>query len=127
MTEPLKAHIEELASSDDPNEYIHKRAADCRPSTNSIRFYDLLVAAGLAPRRSRGKSQRNDDSKRRAASLLSFHSLRHTATSLMKNAGVSPAIVQDIIGHESAAISASYTHIEKSAKELALKSLPDLS
>jgi integrase len=47
---------------------------------------------------------------RRQHSQISFHSLRHTATSLMKNAGISPAIVQDIIGHESEAISANYTH-----------------
>ena len=58
---------------------------------------------------------------------LSFHALRHTATSLMKNAGVSPAIVQDIIGHESPAISAHYTRIEESTKRLAVDALPDVT
>jgi integrase len=37
---------------------------------------------------------------------ISFPALRHTAASLMKNAGISAAIVRDIIGHESAPISA---------------------
>jgi site-specific recombinase XerD len=46
---------------------------------------------------------------------------------MMKNAGVSPAIVQDIIGHESAEISAHYTHVESAAKRTALESLPDLT
>jgi site-specific recombinase XerD len=45
----------------------------------------------------------------------------------MKNAGISLAIVQDIIGHESAVISAHYTHIDEAAKRSALESLPDIS
>jgi len=53
--------------------------------------------------------------------------LRHTAVSLLKNAGVSPAIVQDIIGHESAEISAHYTHIESDAKAAALDTMPTIS
>ena len=57
---------------------------------------------------------------------LSFHALRHTATSLMKNAGVSSAIVQEFIGHDSPAINAHYTHIETSALRKAAESLPDV-
>ena len=57
---------------------------------------------------------------------ISFHALRHTATSLMKNAGVSSAIVQEFTGHDSPAISANYTHIETSALKKAAESLPDV-
>src|SRR5450432_4238395 len=64
---------------------------------------------------------------RRNVSEISFHALRHTATSLLKNAGVSSAIVQDIIGHESAAISANYTYIDDAAKRGALAKLPDIT
>jgi len=35
--------------------------------------------------------------------------------------------VQDIIGHESAAISANYTHIDDVAKRWALAKLPDIT
>lgn len=45
----------------------------------------------------------------------------------MKNAGMSPAVVQDIIGHDSAAMSAHYTHIEHDAKLKALNSMPDVT
>src|SRR5262249_487444 len=55
---------------------------------------------------------------------LSFHSLRHTATSLMKNAGVNASVVMDIIGHESEAISAHYTHIDEETKRKAIARLP---
>jgi site-specific recombinase XerD len=44
----------------------------------------------------------------------------------MKNAGISPAVVQDIIGHESKAVSASYTHIESEIKREAIEAIPDL-
>ena len=44
----------------------------------------------------------------------------------MKNAGISSAIVQDIIGHESAAISANYTPIDEEAKRKALSTMPNV-
>lgn len=64
---------------------------------------------------------------RRKISEISFHALRHTATSLLKNAGVAPAVVQDKIGHDSAAISTNYTHIEGDAKRAALEKMPDIT
>jgi integrase len=51
--------------------------------------------------------------------------LRHTATSLLKRANVSDAVARDIIGHETAAISAAYTHIDLATKRQALDRLPD--
>jgi hypothetical protein len=45
-------------------------------------------------------------------------------TSLMKSAGVNASVVMDIIGHESEAISAHYTHIDEETKRAALNSLP---
>jgi site-specific recombinase XerD len=44
----------------------------------------------------------------------------------MKNAGISPAIVQEFIGHDSATISRHYTHIETEAMQKAANALPDL-
>ena len=58
-------------------------------------------------------------------SEVTFQSLRHTATSLLKNAGVSEAVARDIIGHESAAISRHYTHIDEGSKRKALAKLFD--
>ena len=60
----------------------------------------------------------------RELSQISFHSLRHTATSLMKNAGINASVVMDIIGHESEAISAHYTHIDEDTKRKAIALLP---
>jgi integrase len=57
---------------------------------------------------------------------LSFHSLRHTATSLLKNAGVSQAVAMEFIGHESEAISQHYTHIEAATMRSAAEKLPNI-
>ena len=57
---------------------------------------------------------------------LSFHSLRHTAVSLLKDAGVPDAVVQALVGHESAAMSHRYTHVGKEALSRATDSLPEL-
>ncbi len=127
LCKPLLAHIESLPADDDPRAPLHPRAAvlvAVNVSTLSRQFGELLVNAGVLNEPSAsdlGKGR----AARRAVSELSFHSLRHTATSMMKNAGVSPAIVQDIIGHESAEMSAHYTHIESDAKRKALDSMPD--
>jgi integrase len=129
LASPLLAHLERMPAGDDPKAFIHPRAAKlARVRTGSIsnQFSELLASIGITGARTHGKAG-NGRAARRAASELSFHSLRHTATSLMKNAGISPAIVQDIIGHESAEISAHYTHIESDAKRQALSALPDLT
>jgi integrase len=86
-----------------------------------------MVKAGMVPEKKHHASVNSvGRSGRRQLSQISFHSLRHTATSWMKNAGISAAIVQDIIGHESAAVSASYTHIDIAAKRTALSAMPDV-
>jgi integrase len=127
MAAPLLKHIQSLPISNDQNAPVHPRAARSSPSANSNRFGDLLSTVGLVPSRRHDVSKGTGRSARRTTSELSFHSLRHTATSLLKNAGVSPAIVQDIIGHDSAEISAHYTHVDSAAKRLALARLPDLN
>lgn len=57
---------------------------------------------------------------------VSFHSLRHTATSLLKAAGVSASVVMDLIGHDDAAMSQHYTHTGDSERRRAVDALPSL-
>ncbi|MFT5857100.1 MAG: integrase, partial [Verrucomicrobiales bacterium] len=89
---PLQEHIESLPSSDDPRAQVHPLAASLASvnvSTLSRQFGELLASVGLVEARSH-ESKKDGRAARRAKSELSFHSLRHTATSLMKNAGISP-------------------------------------
>jgi integrase len=131
LATPLLQHIEQLPAGDDPKQPVHPRAFDLvmlhgRAGMLSNQFGDILADAGMVEARShkvengKGKGR----ATRRAVSEISFHSLRHTNVSLLKNAGVSDAVAQDLVGHESAEVSRLYTHIEDKAKREAVNKLP---
>ncbi len=73
-----------------------------------------------------GREEKLADGKRRQYAGLSFHSLRHTTTSMLKNTGISSAIAGDVVGHYSEAMQRNYTKIDMEAKRQALDKLPDL-
>jgi integrase len=124
---PLQSFLLQMPVGDNPKQPLFSKAfAQKRISTLSNQFYAIMADAGLVEARTHGSGGKGRSSPR-VFNELSFHALRHTATSLMKNAGVSPAIVQDIIGHESPAISAHYTRIEESTKRGAVDSMPDVT
>jgi integrase len=129
---PLRQQIERIPAGDDPHQPLHPRAfASVQKSggvkTLSRQFYELLADAGLAkPKAHRKSANGSGRDGRRELSQISFHSLRHTATSLMKNAGINASVVMDIIGHESEAVSAHYTHIDEETKRKAIALLPDI-
>jgi integrase len=129
---PLRANIERLPGGEDPRQPLHPCAfasveKSGKVSTLSRQFYELLADAGLAaPKVHRQSDSAPGRAGRRGFSEISFHALRHTATSLMKNAGISATTVQDIIGHESAAISAHYTHVDETTKRRAIAALPEI-
>lgn len=127
----LAAYLQELPSTDDPAAPIFPHAHGLATRTTgesrlSQQFYSILVAANMAEERPREKTGLGR-ARRRNVSPISFHSLRHSATSLMKNAGVSEPVAMDIIGHDSAAISRHYTHIDSAAKRSAIAKLPDIT
>jgi integrase len=68
---------------------------------------------------SRKEARQRIEQARRTRAKLSLSA--HTATSLMKEAGIPEATVRDIIGHESKAVSANYTHVDEAAKRSALE------
>jgi len=97
-----------------------------RVSTLSNQFRGLLVDAGLALPVSHQRS-RAGRASRRETSEISFHSLRHSAVTFLKSAGVSDALAREIIGHESAAVSRVYTHLSVDDARKAISRLPDVT
>ena len=63
----------------------------------------------------------------REPSEISFHSLRHSAVTMLKAAGVSDFVAREIVGHDSAAVSRQYTHLTTDDKRKAMAQLPDVS
>ena len=133
----LRDYLATINAGDDPRASLFPRAAAAvagaggRVVTLSNQFAEILAAAGL-----RGKvshvasrqvgSRRGGAGMRKEALRLSFHSLRHTATSLLKSAGIPSSVVMDLIGHDDAAMSQHYTHTGDSERRRAVDSLPVL-
>ena len=55
------------------------------------------------------------------------YSLRHSAVTLLKAAGVSDFIAREIIGHESAAVSRQYSHLSTGDLRNAMQRVPDVT
>jgi len=97
-----------------------------RTNTVSKQFKKILSDVGLAEKRTKkavGAGQKGP----RKSSPLSFHSLRHTTTSILKQSGASQAVAMSIIGHDSEAVNDQYTHIDDQTVEKYISMLPDLS
>lgn len=92
----------------------------------SNEFVDLLASAGLRSLPVSHKRTGKGFGGRKQPSELSFHSLRHTAVSLLKDAGVPQAVVQELIGHGSFQMSQHYTHVGLEALAKAAAALPEI-
>jgi integrase len=131
ICEPLKNHILSLPppseASDTP---LHPRAYETirkqgRAANVSRWFAELLAQAGfrtISDHRSHGIGR----SARRKREQLSFHSLRHSATTLLHEAGVPISVAQAMIGHESAAVHDNYVSVGPEAMRHAAGTLPTL-
>jgi Site-specific recombinase XerD len=135
MTIPISAHLREhlleIPAGDDAKAFVHPRAAAVivanqgKVVTLSNEFGRYLVKIGLRehqPHVSRGIGRCG----RRTGSEVSFHSLRHTAVSLMKAAGIPDSVVMELVGHESVAVSQHYTHTGQEALAKAANALPKI-
>lgn len=113
--------LAELPSSDDPRAPVFPCLHALRRPSRSTAFRDILAGVGLAVPVDRYRGSRPPrESRSRQTSELSFHSLRHTATTMLKAAGVADSIARAIIGHESAAVSRVYTHLDMETMRTAL-------
>ena len=130
---PLRKHLEGLPTNDAPDAPLHPRAyaivsGQGKTGHLSNHFADLLSQAGLREKKAHRKT--NEAGVGRgvgsATGGLSFHCIRHTAVSLMKDAGIPEAAVMELVGHDSEQMSAHYTHVGKEALEKATEALPDL-
>jgi len=134
LAPPLVRFVEKLPAGDKPDAPLfpttfataerHKHAGNL-----SNQFYAVLVAAGMAkkkshkadPEKAKGRSAKREQNE------VSFHSLRHTATTLLKSAGVGDSVAMEFIGHDSKSVSRQYTHIPLQTLKAAAEKLPDIT
>jgi integrase len=113
LVQPLADYLAALQVSDNPNAFIFPNSAKHkRTASLSNHFREILVDAGLVePRNYKTNKKRRDQA--REPSEISFHSLRHSAVTMLKAAGVSDFIAREIVGHESAAVSRQYNILRR--------------
>jgi len=93
----------------------------------SAQFYDLLHNAPIEPKLVPSRdhqAKKNGRSGQRQANELSFHSLRHTFITFLKNTGATPAVARELAGHSSDAMSDLYTHLPAETLAHAVAQLP---
>jgi integrase len=130
LAAPLLGYIDALPAGDKPDAPLFPRIYDTalrhkHAGNLSNEFFNILVAAGLAQKKSHKATGKGRDAKREQ-NEVSFHSLRHTATSLLKSAGVSDAVAMEFIGHDSKSVSRQYTHIPTEMLKQAAAKMPDI-
>ncbi len=131
----LAEHLATLPAADDPKAMVHPRAAALvagakgKVSTLSRHFGELLESAGLrtVAELPAGASAHDGKGKGRSAPRkkadLSFHSLRHTARSLLEAAGVPLKTAMELLGHSDIGASHHYVHVEKESLRRAAESM----
>jgi len=133
LVQPLPNYLSTLPASDNPDAPIFPNAARVkRTGTLSNQFREILVEAGLVEPQPWGHRKKPDSTGKgrtaaREMSEISFHSLRHSAVTMLKAAGVSDFIAREMVGHESAAVSRQYTHLTTDDKRAAMQRLPDVT
>jgi len=130
---PLHRFFEALPSTDDPQALIFPRAAGVveknkgRVAVLSAEFHEMLATAGIIdPRAEDHKAHKKGRAGRRERNPVSFHSLRHSFVSLLKNAGAPQLVAEALAGHSSAAISKVYSHAGDENTRRAVGALPDV-
>ncbi len=128
MAKPLRAYVEELPSSNDPDAVLFPKASKAKQvSYLSNGFRDLLADAGLVKEGVSHEKKGEGRKVKRQVSVISFHSLRHSAVTFLKASGASDVLAREIVGHDSAAISRSYTHLATEDLRPAIDALPDIT
>jgi len=82
----------------------------------------LVQARGTTKSRTGSRGGGSAPTELNILSCITAHS-----TSLLKNAGATDVVARDIIGHESAAVSRNYTHIDVETKRAAIDKMPDVT
>jgi integrase len=112
----------------DEKEIDPGQISDCRRTLQDCGTFEFRSVLGrLSCRLRQYKTTKKGRSHAREASEISFHSLRHSAVTMLKAAGVSDFIAREIVGHESAAVSRQYTHLTTDDKRAAMQRSPDVT
>jgi integrase len=125
IVSPLLDHLQSLASGikGQPKGWITPTLKEGSPGGCkglSFQFADIMCAAGVSQEKSPGQGGRSFSAK-------SFHSFRHTLTTMLAKSGTSEEVRRKVTGHKSTEVHRLYTHMDIDDQEKALSALPDFT
>lgn len=129
FSETLLNHILTLKAPKDPEAFVHPTLGEQYSQMGSYalsnQFSNLLASVGL-------RAKVSHDSKgvgregRRTTEAIGFHNLRVTAITLLHEAGIPQATVQEWVGHKSDDVHRLYIKLGKEASQKASNALPKI-
>lgn len=132
MAKPLVDYLKLLPSANDPKAFIFPRFAEMAekgtaPLSKAF-AEEILIPAGLMAVRTKNHASTGKGRKaKRQVNEITFHSLRHSMVTMLKATGASNALAQMIVGHDSSAVSAHYTHLSADDTIDSINRLPDVT
>lgn len=106
---------------------LHPRAYAAKHRVNigavSKDFTRLMVSVGLCPKRPNNKKRTVEGDVSRDVNPLTFHSLRHSLASWLRDTGASESISMEIIGHDSVSVDRAYVHTDPKRMREALNKI----
>lgn len=132
LADPLADYLSDLPGVDDPCAFVFPRFAEMgenvTASLSKAFAEEILIPAGLMlPRPKHHASAGKGRKAKRRVNEVTFHSLRHSLVTMLKATGASNALAQMIVGHDSAAVSARYTHLSADDTADCISKLPDVT
>ena len=132
LAPPLADYLGALPSTDDPNAFVFpqfaKMAEGVTATLSKAFAEEILIPAGLMAVRSKNHASTGKGRKaRHQVNEVTFHSLRHSMVTMLKATGASNALAQMIVGHDSSAVSARYTHLSAQDTVESINKLPDVT
>jgi integrase len=117
----LEEYLLSLPTAKSDDQFVFPTLAQRTVSPLSEHFRKLLKRAGIAQH-----VIREGNKAGRTVYGLSFHSLRHSFSSILANAGVSEELRMALTGHRSRDVHQRYTHHELKRMRAAVEKLPAL-
>jgi integrase len=132
LADPLADYLSALPGVDDPRAFVFPQFAamgeNVTASLSKGFAEEILIPAGLMlPRPKHHASTGKGRKAKRQVNEVTFHSLRHSLVTMLKATGASNALAQMIVGHDSAAVSARYTHLSADDTADSMSKLPDVT
>jgi integrase len=86
-----------------------------------------MVDAGLCKARPFSRKREKEGDVSREVNPLTFHSLRHSLASWLRDVGASESLAMEIVGHDSVSVDRAYVHSDAKLMREALNRLPKLA